>query len=161
MYDAHLSRVYAFFAYRLGDAGDAEDLTATTFERAVRHSARYDAKRASVSTWLMAIAQNVLIDHFRHHARRPERLTDGADLDELPQAEARDRGPSLGLEPELEAALARLPERDRLIVALRFGADLRAKEVAAVTGLTEANVHQVLSRSLRRLRDALPAAGRP
>jgi len=62
---------------------------------------------------------------------------------------------SLGLDPALAQALESLAERDREIIALRFGGDLSGPEVAALTGLTLANVQQILSRSLRRMRAVL------
>ncbi len=147
-----MSRVYGFFAFRLRPGPDAEDLTAVTFERAMRHAERYDPQRASVQTWLLSIAQNALIDHYRHRGRRPETLVGHEELAELPVHDDH----VLGLDPALEAALGELRERDRQIVALRYGADLSGQEIAALTGLSEANVHQVLSRSLRRLRAAMP-----
>jgi RNA polymerase sigma factor (sigma-70 family) len=48
-----------------------------------------------------------------------------------------------------------LPEREREIIALRFGGDLTGPEIAALTGLSLANVQQILSRSLRPLREDL------
>lgn len=154
MYEEHLPRVYGFFAFRLRPGPDAEDLTATTFERAMRNVHRYDPARAGLATWLLAIAQNALIDHYRYVGRRPESTGDGVDLDALPHL-VRDH-PVLGITPELEDALAGLDERERQVIALRFGGELRAKEIAGLTGLSEANVHQILSRSLRRLRQAMP-----
>jgi len=44
---------------------DAEDLTQLTFERALRSWSRYDPSRASVATWLLVIARNLLVDHLR------------------------------------------------------------------------------------------------
>jgi RNA polymerase sigma factor (sigma-70 family) len=63
--------------------------------------------------------------------------------------------PDLGLEPELAQALGGLPQRDREILALRYGADLTGPEIVELTGLTLANVQQIISRSLRRLRAAI------
>ena len=70
---------------------------------------------------------------------------------------------SLGLDPALAGALGQLGEREREIVALRFGGDLSGPEIAVLTGLTLANVQQILSRSLRRLRSLLesPEGERP
>ena len=62
---------------------------------------------------------------------------------------------SLGLDPALERALAELGEREREIIALRFGGDLSGPEIAQLTDLTLANVQQILSRSLRRMRASL------
>jgi RNA polymerase sigma-70 factor, ECF subfamily len=153
-YDENLSRVYGFFAYRLSSRDDAEDLTQQCFERALRAWDRFDPGRAAVSTWILAIARNLLIDHYR--ARPPE--TAATPLESIPDhalPTVNGAGPGLGLEPELATALARLAERDREILALRFGADLTGREIAEMTGLTLGNVHQIISRSLRRLRTAL------
>jgi RNA polymerase sigma-70 factor (ECF subfamily) len=150
-YDDHVWHVYGFFAYRTGSRDDAEDLTQATFERAVRAWSRFDDRRGTVRTWLMSIAHNLLIDHYRAGGTtRVEPLESGA----LGDAEPRVAGPetSLGLSPELAAALAELGDRDREIIALRFGGDLSGREIAELLDLSLANVQQVLSRSLRRLR---------
>jgi RNA polymerase sigma-70 factor (ECF subfamily) len=152
--------VYAFFAYRLRDRTEAEDLTQQTFERALRAWSRFDPARASSATWLLAIARNLLIDHYR--AAGAGRGGPGTvaleevDPAALPVAEM--DGRVLGLSPELEGALARLSDRARELIALRYGADLSGPEIAQLTGLTLANVHQILSRALRTLHDALTGA---
>jgi RNA polymerase sigma-70 factor (ECF subfamily) len=148
--------VYGFFAYRVGSRDDAEDLTQQTFERALRAWDRFDPRRAAASTWLIAIARNLLIDHYR--ALRPQAANlaiEDVPLSELPTANG--AGPQVGLEPELADALDGLGQRDREILALRYGADLTGPEIVELTGLTLGNVQQILSRSLRKLREALEA----
>lgn len=149
-YEEHVWQVYGFFAYRVSSREAAEDLTQLTFERGWRAWGRYDARRAQVSTWLLTIARNLLIDHYRSagSARIIEPLHDTAEQ-HLPTAEL---APSLGLTPELARALAALDLRAREIVALRYGGDLTGPEIAELTGLTLANVQQILSRSLRQMR---------
>jgi RNA polymerase sigma-70 factor (ECF subfamily) len=149
-FEDHMSDVYAFFAYRLGVRADAEDLTQATFERAYRAWGRYDASRASVRTWLLAIARNLLIDH-----RRSARVRFERPLDADSGFAAADDPVDIGIEAPLADALAELTAREREILALRFGADLSGPEIAAVTNLTLVNVQQIMSRSLRRLRAAL------
>ncbi len=151
VYDAHVWQVYGFLAYRMRNRCDAEDLTQRTFERALRSWSRYDPSRASVATWLLVIARNLLVDHVR-----ADRSARQQPLDELDGGHAslvdRDNQPQIGLEPDLENALATLGERDREIIALRFGGELTGPEIAEATGLSLANVQQILSRSLRRMR---------
>lgn len=155
VYDDHIWHVYGFFGYRLGSREDAEDLTQLTFERALRAWDRFDPERASAGTWLLAIARNLLIDHYRRDgSRTPEPLDSEHEPGVAPEAEP-PREPGAGISPELEAALAELRPRDREIVALRFGGDLTGPEIAEVTGLSLANVQQILSRSLRRMRAEL------
>jgi RNA polymerase sigma-70 factor (ECF subfamily) len=152
IYDEHAWRVYGFFASRLPARPDAEDLTQQTFERALRAWATYDESRASAATWLLTIARNLLIDHLR--ARRPlwRAAGEATELEAIPAPPDRYR---LGIEPELERALEQLTPRDRELVALRFAGDLDGAEIAQLTGLTRANVQQILSRSLRRMRASL------
>ena len=149
-FEQHLGDVYAFFVYRLGRVHDAEDLTQATFERAFRAWGRFDPRRASARSWLLAIARNLLVDHYRAGRTRQTQPLEGD-----PGIAASDAPADLGLGPPLAAALAKLPDRDREILALRYGADLAGPEIATLTSLTLANVQQILSRSLRRLRNEL------
>ena len=151
-YDRYVGRVYGFFAYVVQSRADAEDLTQQTFERAMRAWARYDEARASVSTWLLAIARNLLIDHLRATGTLRIELLDEADLETVVAPPDRH---SIGLDPDLERALGELGHRERELIALRFGGDLTGPEIAVLTGLTTANVQQILSRSLRRMRASL------
>jgi len=152
VYDKHVWRVYGFFGYRLSSREEAEDLTQITFERALKAWARYDPSRASVSTWLLVIAKNLLIDHYRS-----DRPVSADEVEHLAGGVEDPTENGLGLSPELESALEALSSRDRELIALRFGGDLTGPEIADSTGLSLANVQQILSRSLRRLRAELEA----
>jgi RNA polymerase sigma factor (sigma-70 family) len=153
VYNEHVWRVYGFLAYRLGDRDTAEDLTQATFERALRAWGRFDPRRASASTWLLAIARNLLIDHYR---RDRSTLTDPIDERLAPAVP----GPDEQLaSAELLDALTRLSDRDREVLALRFGGDMTGPEIAQLLNLSLANVQQILSRSLRKLRHLLEDAG--
>jgi RNA polymerase sigma-70 factor (ECF subfamily) len=157
VYEAHVWDVYGFLAYRLNRRDDAEDLTQLTFERALRSWDRFDERRASARTWLLAIARNALVDHFRRDRSgliRSLNEEDSAELRGLPT----EPGPEetrLGPDPELHVALGRLSEREREVVALRFGAEFTGPEIAAMLDLTLANVQQISSRALRKLRTEL------
>jgi RNA polymerase sigma factor (sigma-70 family) len=150
VYEQHVWRVYGFLAYRVRDRDLAEDLTQATFERALRAWSRFDPARASESTWLLVIARNLLIDH---HRRDRSDITGQLDEHAAPTVD----GPEtrFGTSPELIEALSVLSTRDREVVALRFGGDLDGPEIAAMLGLSLANVQQILSRSLRKLREGL------
>jgi RNA polymerase sigma-70 factor, ECF subfamily len=155
VYDDEVWNVYGFFGYRVASREHAEDLTQLTFERALAAWDRFDPRRASVRTWLMAIAHNILVDHYRAGATAaqeplPEGDAEQAALGSEPSPES-----NLGLSPELESALGELGARERELIALRFGADMSGPEIAELTGLSLSNVHQILSRSMRRLREKL------
>ena len=81
-YREEMPRVFNYFRYRGFERVTAEDLTSATFEKAWRARDRYRRDRAKVATWLLAIARNVAIDHFRRS--RPEvPIDDGALRDDL------------------------------------------------------------------------------
>jgi RNA polymerase sigma factor (sigma-70 family) len=152
VYREHVDAVYAFFAYSVG-RDVAEDLTSGTFERVIRSWAKYDAEKGSERTWILTIARNLLTDHYRRSSHR-----NAVSVEENPailETIAADDDPagSVLADDELRRWLAPLAGRDREILALRYAADMSAAEIAAVVELTPANVHQILSRTLRRLRE--------
>jgi RNA polymerase sigma factor (sigma-70 family) len=153
VYDEHVWSVYGFLAYRVRSRELAEDLTQATFERALRGWGRFDPRKASERTWLLAIARNLLVDHHRKHSGATMVEIDETSMPTVPGPEQLASG-----SPELVAALHELSDRDREVVALRFGGDLTGPEIAVLLGLQLANVQQILSRSLRRLRSLLDAA---
>jgi RNA polymerase sigma-70 factor (ECF subfamily) len=152
IYRAELPRLYNFFRYRLGDDQTAEDLTAETFEKAWRHRGRYRDDLASFSTWLFTIARRVAADHFRKWRpslplREAERLTNPQTLEDT----AQERTEFV----HLSALLARLAERERELVALKYGAGLTNRAIAHISGLSESNVSTILSRVTQQLRAQL------
>jgi RNA polymerase sigma factor (sigma-70 family) len=154
VYRENVDAVYAFFTYSVSHES-AEDLTAATFERVVRAWKRFDPEYASPRTWIMAIARNLLADHFRRQSHRG-----AVSLDEHPALAA-----SLASNDDPMARclsidtvrdwLGLLDPREREVLALRFAADLPAADIARSLGLSESNVHQISSRALRRLHDQL------
>jgi RNA polymerase sigma factor (sigma-70 family) len=161
IYNEHVWDVYGFFGYRVGSREEAEDLTQQTFEKAMRAWRRYDPRRARAKTWLLAIAHNLLIDHYRRgRGVREEPLADERTAEEH-HGESPGADAGLGLSPELDAALSALGDRERELIALRFGGDLDGAQIARIMQISVDNVHQILSRSLRRLRAELGSQSLP
>jgi RNA polymerase sigma-70 factor (ECF subfamily) len=150
LYEQHVWSVYGFLAYRVRDRETAEDLTQATFERALRSWSRFDPRRGSERTWLLAIARNLLIDQHRRARVAQLEALDEHTHPAVPGPEAQEPRSA-----ELADCLGRLSDREREIIALRFGADLTGPEIAALVGLSLANVQQIQSRTLRRLRGLL------
>lgn len=149
LYTVWLPRVYNYFRYRVGDDPLAEDLTATTFIKAWRSRVDYDPALGAVSTWLFAIARHVAADHFR--SRRPDLPL--VDFETLPDE---NRVEAVVEQHAEHAALVRLllalPSREREVIALKYGAEMTNRAIAAVTGLTESNVGTILHRTVHTLR---------
>ncbi len=149
VYAEQLPRIYNYFRYRLGNEHAAEDLTSRTFEKAWRARHRYRRDLAGFATWLLRIARNVATDHFRTaHQHAP--LEDAVDVpaDGTPEDEAVLRSNFA----RLSALVAGLPERDRELLALKYGAGATNRAIAEVTGLSESNIGTILHRSVQTLR---------
>lgn len=149
LYRQELPRIYNFFRYRMGDDALAEDLTSITFEKAWRARHQHRCDLAAFSTWLFAIAKNVAIDHFRR--RRVELPIDG--LNEAPAPGDLEAETLRQLQfRRLSGLLAELPDRERELLALKYGSGLSNREIAGLTGMSESNIGTILYRTLQRLR---------
>jgi RNA polymerase sigma-70 factor (ECF subfamily) len=144
----NLDAVYRYLVHLAGDRDLAEDLTSATFERALRDWPRYDPRRARVSVWLIQIARQTALDHFRSDGRR--RAREQRYAARTPDAVA-PHEPG-GLSEPMRAALARLTAAERELIALRVVLDLDATETASVLGSTRAAVGAGLHRALTKLR---------
>ncbi len=148
-----IRRVYAYVAYRIGDGPDAEDVTSETFERALRYRDSFDPRRGDPAAWLVGIARRCVAD------------AAGTRLETT--AEVPDAAASVDVEGDavrrlvLARALAALDERDRELVALRYGADLTARRIGQVLGLKTNAVEVALHRALQRLRAQLEPPAEP
>jgi RNA polymerase sigma-70 factor, ECF subfamily len=138
-----IRRVYAYVAYRIGDGPDADDVTSEAFERALRYRDSFDPRRGDPTAWLIGIARRCIADA----ALRRDIPTDGVPETLFPGHE---EGSLRRL--DLHAALARLEARDRELLALRYGADLTAKQIAELLELKTNAVEVALHRALARLR---------
>src|SRR5918994_199164 len=150
VYAEQLPRVLNFFRYRLGKTADVEDLTARTFEKAWRARHGYRRDLAGFATWLLTIARNVAIDHFRAR-QRYEPLDVAAVVpasDHTPEQHAVHQSEAQRLAP----LLATLEPRQRELIAMKYGADMTNRAIAHATGLSESNVGTILHRAVETLR---------
>jgi RNA polymerase sigma-70 factor, ECF subfamily len=138
-----VERVHAYVAYRIGAGADAEDVTGETFARAVRYRDSYDASKGAPVDWLIGIARRCIGDTLA--ARQPE--SDPPDL-----VASGDLEEDTVNRVVLWEAVGRLPERDRELIALRYGADLSARQIARQLEMTTNAVEVALHRAIGRLR---------
>jgi RNA polymerase sigma-70 factor (ECF subfamily) len=146
--EEHLDDVFGYLVYLTRDRSLAEDLTADTFEKALRAWKRFDPRRGSARTWLCQIARTTALDWFRAEERRRRREERAA-----PSEHADEGGLSPGLSPELEDALAQLSAAEREVIALRVLLDLDGEETARVLGISPTAVSTRLSRALKKLEE--------
>ncbi len=120
---------------------DAEDAWSETFLAALRAYPDLPAD-ANVEAWLVTIAHRKALDGWRAERRRPVAV-----------AEVPDRGTADVWHGDLWAALARLPHKQRLAVAYHHLAGLPYREIAAITGGTEAAARRAAADGMKRLRE--------
>lgn len=156
LFKEYYSRIYRYVRYRVDDEAGAEDLTAEIFERAYRYRDTYDPARGAFSTWITRIARNWVNNFLASESKRAHH--EGASLDAVEHISA-----SAESSPEVQLlnretverllhCLERLTVRDREIIALRFGSNMRNKDIAELMTLNEHAVSVIIFRALGRLR---------
>jgi RNA polymerase sigma-70 factor (ECF subfamily) len=152
-YEQFGSLVYSIALRSLGNAEDAADVTQQVFVAAWRGRARYDAKQAKLSTWLVGIARYKIAD--RHGERaRSRRIEDRVSATYDPvQAES----PVDGLADRvvLIDEIARLGDPQQEIMTLAFYHGLTHVQIAERLNLPLGTVKTHIRRSLQRLRERL------
>jgi RNA polymerase sigma-70 factor, ECF subfamily len=144
--------VYAYVAALLRDRAAAEDVTALTFERALRKRRSFDRARGSERAWLFGIARNAALDELRRRSRTAALVTEPPDAAVAdPEAEDPDRRATV------RAALDTLDARERELIALKFHAGLSNAEIAKVIGASESAAGTRLHRAVTKLREACHA----
>ncbi len=150
LYQSQLDRVLNYVRYRLGP-GEAEDVTADIFARAWSRRKSYDSRKGKPSTWLWAIARNLVTDRLRRRRLTHIELSANLPSDDEPFSEISQREEW----EQVWASISRLPLVDQEIIALRFGAGHTNRSIATLVGLSEANVSQRLRRALHKVRNDL------
>lgn len=152
LYDAYVRRIYNFIYYKTRHKETAEDLTSTTFFKALTHIGQCDPHK-KFSSWLYKIAHNTVIDHYR--SIKPEvniddvwDLTDDSDV-------VRDLDATLRL-GEVEKYLKTLPSEKRNIIFMRVWQEMSYREIADAVGKSEASCKMAFSRAIADLRSTLP-----
>lgn len=152
-YNVLLPRVFQFFCYKVGDQQLAEELTAATFEKAWASRASFRKDKGQVHGWLFGIARHVAADHFRKPSREyplPESL-ETANFDPGMEEDVQRRMDF----QKVVTLLAQFPNRERDLVALKYGAELTNREIARMMRMTETNVGTILHRVVNKLREEM------
>jgi RNA polymerase sigma-70 factor, ECF subfamily len=151
LYAAYRSAVYRFFFQQLGDAQEAEDLTATTFSKALASRNRY-REQGRLTAWLFGIARHTLLDARRRARPRIDLARVATALaDPAPSPEAR----ALQSEQarQLHELLQYLPADQQEALILRFFGDLGIGEIAARMGRSTGAIKMLIYRAMAQLRE--------
>ena len=147
------SRVYGLAVTILSDSSTAEDVAQETFVRAWRHASSYDARRGTVSSWLLTIARNLAVDRARLKRAQPVDPDLIASQLQREASTARTGDPTHTAErDELRELLLELPAQQRraLVLATYFGRT--AKEISELDGTPVGTVKTRIRDGLLKLR---------
>lgn len=150
LYDRHVVRVYRHIYYMVGNAAEAEDLTAQTFLRAWEAIPRYQVRGAPFVSWLLRIAHNLGVSHLRSK-RETSQIHEGI-LDDKSHRDPESSYQQTAEEELVREAILLLREEQRQVIILRFIEDLDYREVAEIIGKSVAAIRVIQHRALNSLR---------
>ncbi|MFV1995680.1 MAG: RNA polymerase sigma factor [Verrucomicrobiales bacterium] len=160
--EIHRLAVIGTVAKMMGNPSDAEDLAQQVFVRVWKSASRYEP-RAKFTTWLFTITRNLVFNEMRRRYRKNEVSMEAAQEDyhiHLPDKNT-PRPDDAALHQELQraidAAINKLPEKQRLAVILRRYENLPYEEIGAVLDLSVSAVKSLLFRARSDLREHLRA----
>jgi len=150
----HVGRAHAVASRMLPTREDAEEVVQDALSRVWRHAARFDAGRSAFGTWFYRIVANGCLDRLR---RKP---LPGVTMDEAPEIADDTADAEAGLlarsrTAAIKAAVAALPERQRLAIVLCYFEDMPQADAARVMGMNLKAVEALLFRARQNLKSGL------
>lgn len=150
-YDTYYKNVYNYVSFRINNHFDAEEIVSGVFEKAYTKFGTYSPERAGLEAWLIGISKNVVTDYLRRKKRRFF-----VPLDEIFNLRSEDATPDdIAVRNEenrgLIAAMAKLGDRERQILSMKFASGLKNVEIADTMGVSESNVGVTAHRALKKL----------
>src|SRR3989440_7783555 len=158
--ERHQRLVVGTVGRMLGTNSDAEDIAQQVFVRVWKNLRRYEP-RAKFTTWLLKITRNLVFNELRRRSRHPAvPLQSETDEEERPLKDDNAVSPDATLlEHELQeavdAAIAQLPETQRMAVILRRYEELSYEEIAEALDQSVSAVKSLLFRARTELRESL------
>jgi RNA polymerase sigma-70 factor (ECF subfamily) len=150
LYDRHVVRVYRHIYYMVGNAAEAEDLTAQTFLKAWEAIERYQVRGAPFVSWLLRIAHNLGVSHLR--AKRETSQVHEGIVDDKMRRDPESAYQQTAEEELVREAILKLREEQRQVIILRFIEDLDYREVSEIIGKSVAAIRVIQHRALNSLR---------
>ena len=157
LYEEYSGRVYRYVYLHTRQVEQAEDLTQEVFLRALDSIRSYRDQGYPFSSWLLRIAHNLVIDHYRWVERhRSVELADTVTVSaDDPVAEVEKKAEIT----KVLQAVPKLSPGQREVISLRFGAGLHLAETAAAMGKSLAAVKMLQHQAVSRLKRILETNG--
>ncbi|MBN1876344.1 MAG: sigma-70 family RNA polymerase sigma factor [Anaerolineae bacterium] len=153
LYDEYAPLIYSYIYRRVQDAHLAEDLTSDVFLKTLEAIYAEQEWHTSFRAWIYRVAHNLVVDHYRKRPSTPvlsleEQLVADLDVSESMETE----GVALN---QLQFAISQLTPEQQQVLVLRFGEQLKTKEVAEIMEKTVGSIEALQHRALDALRRLL------
>jgi RNA polymerase sigma-70 factor (ECF subfamily) len=155
LYERYVDRIYNYIYYRTGNHHDAEDLTARTFYRALKHFPRYVDRGAPFSAYLYRIAHNIVANWHRDTGRRQIVAIDDLILTTRERDEPAIMAERVEEQEVLLRAVRMLPPDRQQLLILKLVEQMSNAEIGEVMKRTEGAIKSLYHRTLVALRDEL------
>lgn len=159
LYDIYYPRIYAFVLKRAQNIQDSEDITARTFEKALRRIKQFDPSRGTFTNWIYKIAINETRDFFRKNRRRPR--VSLYELGEVFLYNPVDDIDSVREFTDLMRLIQKLSESHQAVLLLRFIEGLGYEDISQIVGCSTKAISMRLTRALRALEKVAVKEGIP
>lgn len=149
LYQRYFNSIFGYVAARVTNRGDAEDITALTFEKALRSLWTFDEKKASFKTWLYRIATNNISDYYRktrentvsiEYAELVTGVNGKGDVEDVQWYQS------------LLSCMKQLPDRQQSLLTMKFVCGLSNEEIISILGCQRRAYSMRLLRALRALK---------
>ena len=155
LYDRYSAKVRGYLCSKSLSPAVVDDLLQQIFLKLHNKRATFDPSFLFI-TWIFTITKNTLTDHFRKEARNQVKETSYAEaqkhLSDLSCTEMAPQNNVLKSLLEHYEALG-LTTKQVHLLKLKFESDLNYEEMARLTQSNPTNIRQIISRSLRKIKD--------
>lgn len=147
------ARVYTAINLKVKDASLADDIFQEAFIKVIHNlkQGKYN-EEGKFLPWVMRIAHNLVIDHFRKVQRSPSMINndefDVFEILELPQENVESTMVKNQRDMDLRKVIQKLPEEQKEVLIMRHFCEMSFKEIAEITGVS-------INTALGRMRYAL------
>ena len=132
---------------------DAEDLAQEAFVSAYQNIGRF-RRGEPFGPWIYRIVANRALDLIKHRTKfRSVELEDTERTDRRDEADVNARSNEIAR--RIDAAIAELPEMQRLVARLHLIDELEHADIAAITGLSDGTIRSHLSLAKTKLKQKL------
>lgn len=159
IFKTYYKRVYNTIYYRVQCQYVSEDLTSQVFEKVMLKLHTYKEEKAHFEVWLFVIVRNTVNDYFRSQKKHP-----WISLEHILHLKSSNKEPEAIIlhreeQDKLLEAIKILTLEEKNLIAYKFGAEIKNKEIAQILGISESNVGVKLYRIMKKLKVKLEGEG--